>query len=396
MAEQLPQSPIKDQTAIAGVGWTTFSKDSGTSVLNLAIEASLNAMADAGLGVADIDGVISYQWVTPDTIPPRDVSNALGITNCNYQLLDAHGGASACTMIAAAAMAIHAGMCDTVLVYRAANGRSERRTGGSRPAEGAGQWLIPYGSAHAAASFGPYYTAYMAQHGATAEDLAHVAVTQRSNAALNTKAMMRNRITVDDHQQSPWIVYPYRLLDCCLQSDGAVAVIVTSAERARNLRQAPVYIMGMMGGIYPPRPWPRWEIEAKRSAPILYERAGITPQDVDFAELYDPFTGMVMLHVEGFGLTAPGEAAALYRTGGAALDGTIPVNTHGGLLSEAYMQGLNHVIEAVQQLRPGGVVDDLCAGEHDFNREHCRQLRDPEIGLVCGECGSSSLLLRSA
>lgn len=378
-----------------GIGWTAFSKASGTSVLNLAAEASLNAMTDAGLEPADIDGVITYQW-NSDTIFPRDLSYALGIDGCDYQLIDSHGGASACSMVAAAAMAIHAGLCKNVLVFRAMNGRSARPTGASRAAEGGGQWLVPYGSTHAAATFGAYYTAYMARYGATTLDLAHVAVTQRANAGLNAKAMMRTPISVTEHQQSPWVVYPFRLLDCCLQSDGGVAVIVSSAERARDLRQAPVYISGMMGGIYPPRPLPSWEIEAKRTAPKLFAGAGIKPEDVDFAELYDPFTGMVMLHVEGFGLAAPGQAPELFRSGAAGLDGTIPINTHGGLLSEVYLNGLNHVIEAVQQLRPGGVIDDMCEGAHDYDRSHCRQLRDPEIGLVCGECGSSSLLLRRA
>jgi acetyl-CoA acetyltransferase len=236
----------------------------------------------------------------------------------------------------------------------------------------------------------------MERFGATTDHLGHVAVTQRAHAVLNTKAQMRTPLSLDDHQRSPWVVYPFRLLDCCLQSDGAVAVVVTSAERARDLRHAPVYISGMMGGTYPPQPTPTWEIEAARNAPKLFERAGIRPQDVDFAELYDPFTGMVLLHVEGFGLAPPGAAPALFRSGNAGLDGTLPVNTHGGLLSETYMNGLNHVIEAVQQLRRGGVVDDLCAGPHDYDRQHCRQLRDPQFGLVCGECGASSLLLRRA
>lgn len=386
--------PIQDQTAIAGVGWTEFSRDSGRSVLDLAVEAGLNAIEDAGLTARDIDGVINFQYNYHDTVYPRDLSYALGIEGCDFQVLDAHGGGSACTMVAAAAMAVYSGVCKNVLVFRAMNGRSARRTGGQRPAEGPGQWLIPFGSTHAAASFGPYYTAYMARYGATPLDLAHVAVNTRAGAVLNRKAMMRDPITVEDHQKSPWIIYPFRLLDCCLQSDGATALVVTSMERARSLRQAPVSIMGMIGGKYPPLPHPTWEIEAERTAPKLFERAGITPSDIDFAELYDPFTGMTLLHVEGFGLTGPGEATALFRSGEAGLDGKLPVNTHGGLLSEVYMQGLNHVVEAVQQLRPGGVVDDYCAGAHDYDRSHCRQLRDPEIGLVCGECGASALLLR--
>jgi acetyl-CoA acetyltransferase len=299
-------------------------------------------------------------------------------------------------MVAAAAMAVHAGLCKHVLVFRAMNGRSARRPGAARLPEGPGQWLVPFGSTHAAAAFGPYYTAYMERYGATTADLAYVAIVQRGHAALNTKAQMRAPLSVEEHQNSPWVVYPFRLLDCCLQTDGAMAVVVTSAERARHLRHAPVYISAMMGGIYPPQPGPSWEIEAKRTAPKLFAAAGIRPEDVDLAELYDPFTGMVALHVEGFGLTPPGGAAHLFRSGGAGLDGTIPVNTHGGLLSEAYMNGLNHVVEAVQQLRPGGVIDDLCSGPHDYDRAHCRQVRDPHVGLVCGECGASSLILRSA
>jgi len=392
----MPPPSIKDQTAISGIGWTKFSKASGTSVLNLAAEASLNAIADAGLDVEDIDGVLNFQYNTTDTINPRELYYALGMTGCNFQILDAHGGGSACSLIAAAAMAIHAGMCKNVLVFRALNGRSARRSGATRLPEGPGQWTVPFGSSHAAAVFGPYYTAYMARYGATTEDLAHIAVTQRAHAALNTKAQMRAPMSVADHQASPWVVYPFRLFDCCLQSDGATAVVVSSAERARTLRHAPVLISAMIGGVYPPQPDPAWEIEAKRTAPILYDRAGLKPQDVDFAELYDPFTGMVPLHVEGFGLAPDGAATELFRSGGAGLDGTLPVNTHGGLLSETYMQGLNHVVEAVQQLRPGGVVDDLCTGAHDYDRAHCRQVRDPHVGLVCGECGSSSLLLRSA
>lgn len=392
----MPLPLIADQTAISGVGWTNFSKASGTSVLNLTAEASLNAIADAGLAVDDIDGILTYQYNYHDTVYPRDVYSALGLKNCNFQMFDQHGGTSACSLVAAAAMAVHSGLCNNVLIYRSLNGRSARRGGAARLPEGPGQWTVPFGSTHAASLFGHYYTAYMARYGATAEDLAYVAVNTRKHAMLNTKAQMRAPMTVEDHQNSPWVIYPFRLFDCCLQSDGAMAIIVSSTERARTLRQAPVLITSFMGGAYPPQPQAAWEIEAHRAAPLLYARAGLTPNDIDFAELYDPFTGMTVLHTEGFGLATPGGAPDLFRSGNAGLDGTMPINTHGGLLSETYMQGLNHVVEAVQQLRPSGVVDDLCIGSHDYDRAHCRQLRDPHVGLVCGECGGSSLILRSA
>lgn len=389
----MPEQPIKDKTAIAGIGWSRFSRDSQTTVTNLAAEASLNAINDAGLSPKDIDGVVTYWWQR-DTIYPRELIRTLGIECCNYQLFNGLGGGWASSAVASAAMAVYAGMCKHMLVYRAMNGRSERADRGDNAARGPAQWTLPFGQHHAAASYGPQVTAHMARYGTTTLDFAHLAVTQRQHAMLNKKATMRNPMTIEDHQQSPWVVYPFRLLDCCLQTDGAVALVVTSAERARDLKQAPVYIMSMVGGAADEAE--TWETNAQKAAPQLYAGAGITPRDVDVAELYDPFTGMCLLHMEGFGLVGEGEAGAWVRAGKNGLDGETPVNTHGGLLSEAYMQGLGHVIEAVQQLRPGGVVDDLCAGAHTYGRSQCRQVRDPNIALVCGECGESSLLLRRA
>jgi acetyl-CoA acetyltransferase len=236
----------------------------------------------------------------------------------------------------------------------------------------------------------------MAKYGTTSLDFAHLAVTEREHALLNKKAMMRpkGRITIEDHQNSRWIVYPFRLLDCCQETDGAVAMIITSAERARDLRQAPVYIMSGVGGSGPTRGW--WETNAANAAQPLFEGAGITPADVSLAEIYDPFTLMCMIHIEDYGLVKKGEIGPWIRAGHNKLDGEIPINTHGGLLSEGHIHGQNHVIEAVQQLRPEGVVDDFCEGSHTYDRSICRQVRNPEIALVCGETGGSSLLLRRA
>jgi acetyl-CoA acetyltransferase len=245
---------------------------------------------------------------------------------------------------------------------------------------------------HAAAEFGHYASAHMARFGTTSLDFAHLAVTQRQHAMLNTKAVMRKPMSIEDHQSSRWIVQPFRLLDCCFQTDGAVALIVTSSERARDLKQAPVYILSMLAGRTPSASL--WETNGVKAAPRLYGAAGITPADVSVAELYDPFTYMCMTHMEDFGLVPKGDVGAWVRAGHNGLDGETPTNTHGGHLSEAYVQGLNHVIEAVQQLRPGGVVDDLCDGPHSYDRSRCRQVRNAEIALVCGEDGGSALLLR--
>ena len=168
--------------------------------------------------------------------------------------------------------------------------------------------------------FGPIATAHMARYGTTTLDFAHLAVTERSHAVLNQKAMMRKPITIDDHQSSRWIIYPvFRLLDCCQESDGGVALVITSAERARDLKQAPVYIMSGMGG--QGQTAELWETNGVNSAPLLYEGAGITPRDVSIAEIYDPFTFMCMTHIEDFGLVKKGEIGGWVTAGHNRLDG---------------------------------------------------------------------------
>jgi acetyl-CoA acetyltransferase len=385
---------MRAKTAIAGIGWTAFARGSGRSTKSFAAEASLKAVADAGLAVADIDGMVSFYWERPDSPEPVELAAALGIQNCNYSDFCSLGGTWSCGAVASAAMAVYAGLCKHVLVYRAMNGYSNRAGGEPRSPAGLEQFTLPYGELHAAAKYGHYASAHMARFGTTSLDFAHLAVTQRKHAMLNKKAVMRKPLTLEEHQSSRWVVYPYRLLDCCIQTDGAVALIVTSAERARDLRQAPVHIMAMLSGRTTSDN--QWETNGVRAAPALFRAADITPADVDLAELYDPFTFMCMTHMEDFGLVPKGEVGAWVRANHNGLDGTCPVNTHGGLLSESYVQGLNHVIEAVQQLRPGGVCDDLCNGAHTFDRTVCRQIRDAEIALCCGEEGGSSLLLAKA
>ncbi|HLY64588.1 MAG TPA: lipid carrier protein IgrF [Chloroflexota bacterium] len=388
----MPEQPIKDKTAIVGLGWTTFSRDSGRTVLDLTAEATVKAADDAGLSPKDLDGIVTY-FHERDTITPHELTHALELPRVNYSLFNNMGGGWSSAAVLTAAMLVHAGVCRNVLVYRSANGRSARGVrGGTRQAAGESQYLLPYGILHAAATFGYRATAHMARFGTTTIDMAHLAVTQRKHAMLNTKAQMRQPISIEDHQNSRWIVYPYRLLDCCLQTDGAVALIVTSAERARDLKHTPVHIMSGVGGEAATSG--SWETNAANAAPLLYEGAGVTAKDVDVAEIYDPFTLQAMIHMEDYGFVPKGEAGGWVREGKNGLDGETPINTHGGLLSEAYFQGLNHVIEAVQQLRPEGVVDDLCNGPHTYDRTKCRQVRDAQIALTCGEDGGSSLLLR--
>lgn len=384
--------PIKDKTAIAGVGWTEFTRGSGASVAVLAARASLMAIEDAGLRVDDIDGVVSYFHKTNDTIHPRELADMLGLPACNFHYFHDGGGRWNAAAVLSAAMMVHSGICSNVLVY---NGRNRYSEGRAKRAEnafdtsGSEQFEAPFGSHHAAAGFGQYATAHMAKYGTTTLDFAHLAVTQRKHATLNNKAMMRKPITIEDHQNSRWIIYPFRLLDCCQETDGAVALVVTSADRARHLRHNPVYVMGGgcgRGG--------RDEGDGGATAARVFASAGISPKDVDVAEIYDNFTFMCMKHLADFGLTPDGEVGAWVREGRNGLDGDLPVNTHGGLLSEAHFMGLNHVVEAVQQLRAEGVADDLCEGPHTYDRSTCRQVRDPEIAFVCGVLGSSAVILR--
>jgi acetyl-CoA acetyltransferase len=385
---------FSNSTAVVGIGWTDFSKHSGRRVLDLAAEASLNAIDDAGLSAEDIDGLMTSCWSMKDTVAPNFLGHAIGVKDLRYQIFDNGGGRMACSTFGTAALAVHAGLCKNVLFYRAANGFSERAASARQQRDDI-QWKTLYGEPHAAAEYGQFVAAFMDRYGVTSLDLAQIAVSQREHATLNTKAMMRTPITVQDHQDSPWIIEPFRLLDMCLRTDGAVALVITSAERARDSRHGPVYIKEFVGG--GPIPYaPIWQISASKTAKVLYEGAGVSKDDIDFAELYDPFTGMCLMHMEGFGMADEGEGADWVRSGGNRLDGSTPVNTHGGLLSESYFNGYNHIIEAVQQLRPGGVIDDLCTLEHDYDRSRCRQVRDPKLGLVCGECGDSALLLEAA
>ncbi|MEU9059208.1 hypothetical protein AB0D13_10105 [Streptomyces sp. NPDC048430] len=394
---------LRDRTAVTGIGWTALTKNSGRSTLALATDAGLAAIADAGLEPTDIDGLVTFYWGPRDTPAPGEMVAALGLTSCTMAHCDSGGGAWACSAIAAAAMAVHSGMCRHVLVYRAANSRS-----GPPPPAGADlwpsgqrQWSEPFGATHAATLYGPYVTPYMEHFKVTNRDFAPLAVQQRAHAALNRKALMTEPITIDDHQNSPWIVAPFRRLDCSIWNDGAMAVVVSATADANRLARTPVTIRAVRGGslatpVKARTSRNRWELNALTLAPALYEKAGVSAEDLDLAQLYDPFTGMALLHIEQFGLAPPGQAPARIRDGELALDGRIPVNTHGGHLSEGNLAGLGHLVEAVQQLRAEGVRDDLCEGPHDHDRRHCRQVRSPELALVGAESGDSGLILRRA
>lgn len=395
----MKDNSFRGATAISGVGWTDLTKDSGESALTLATRAGLAAIDDAGLDATDIDGLVTFYWGARDTPAPQEMAGSLGLTSCRMSFCDSSGGAWACAAIAAAAMAVFSGTCRNVLVYRASNSRSEPlpSTADFWPS-GWRQWSEPFGATHAATLYGPAVSAYMSHYEVTNTDFAPLAVQQRLNASLNRKALMRKPISIEDHQKSPWIIDPFRLLDCSVFNDGGMAIVVSASDDVRAKGRSVVTIRAVEGGtigtpVTARTARHRWDLNAVTAAPSLYEKAGISAEDIDVAEVYDPFTGMTLLHIEQFGLAEAGHAARRIRAGDMALDGKLPVNTHGGHLSEGNVGGLGHVVEAFQQLRDGGVRDDYCPGDHDYDRRRCRQVRDADTALVVGESGDSSLVL---
>ena len=355
------------EAAIAGIGATEFSKESGRSELQLAAECAKSACEDAGIDPRDIDGMITFTIDNSDEI---GLARCLGVKDLAYTTRIPGGGAAAAATIAQAMAVVNAGLCKNVLIWRAMNERSQYRFGqnptnmqGYTGGHGTGSllWCIPFG-AMTPASWGALQAArYMHTHGITNADLAHVSVLERKYAATNPKAWFYGKpITVEDHQNSKWIQEPWlRLLDCCQESDGGVAILVTSLERAKDLKQKPVKITGACQSI----PYNVEVIsnfyhedltvmpEAQGTARRLWAQTGLGPKDMQAAMLYEAFTPHLLMQLEAFGFCGKGEAAKFVKSGALELDGIIPTNTHGGLLGEAYIHGMNSMAEGVRQVR---------------------------------------------
>jgi len=370
-------SGLSRKAAIAGIGQTEFSKDSGRSELRLACEAVLAALADAGLEPSDVDGYCNF---TIDNNPSIEINRAIGGGDLRFFSCIHYGGGAACGTVHQAAMAVATGVADVVVCYRAMNERSMQRFGAGvqdRPPTPTTEsahfgWYAPYGLLTPASWVAMSARRYMAEYGATSADFGRVSVACRKHAATNPAAWFYQRpITLEEHQRSRWIVEPLRLLDCCQESDGAVAVVVVSAERARDLRQRPALVAGaaqgasreqqMMTGFYAGEisGLPEMGLVARQ----LYRSAGIGPDDVQTAVIYDHFTPFVLTQLEEFGFCKRGEAKEFVRDGRIELGGSLPINTHGGQLGEAYIHGMNGIAEAVRQLR-GTAVNQVPGVEH--------------------------------
>jgi acetyl-CoA acetyltransferase len=357
-------SALRDRTAVVGIGATEFSKDSGRSELKLAVEAVSAAIEDAGLKLTDVDGLCTYAM---DKNPEIEVFRNIGGRELKFFGRTDYGGGAACAPLLQAALAIHAGVADVIVCYRAMNERSQYRFGqGFVPpafanAENASwSWSVPFGLATPASWVALAARRYMHDFGATSEDFGRVSVACRRHAANNPHAWFYGKpITLAEHQASRWIVEPLHLLDCCQESDGAVAIVVTSTERARHLRQTPALIRAAAQGAADQqmnmtsfyRPDISALSEMRLVARQLYSMAGLTAADIQTAVLYDHFSPFVLPQLEVFDFCARGEAKDFIRDGNIEIDGALPVNTHGGQLGEAYIHGLNGVAEAVRQVR---------------------------------------------
>ena len=356
---------ISGRAAIVGLGATEFSKNSGRTELRLAMEATLAALADAGIDPSEVEGFSSY---TMDKVPEYEIARLLGAKNVKFFSQIPHGGGAACAPVMHAAMAVATGVAKTVVVFRAMNERSWYRFGngsygfGNTPIfENVNYgWYMPHGFHTPAAWVAMFARRYMHTYGVTSEDFGRVAVAVRDFAATNPAAFFYGKpITLADHQASKWIAEPLHLLDCCRESDGAVAMVITSSERARDLKQKPVIVkaasQGIADGQQSMTSFYRDDItglpEMAVVANELYAQSGLTPEDFQTAVIYDHFTPFVLPQLEEFGFCKRGEAKDFVRAGHHARGGTLPINTHGGQLGEAYIHGMNGVAEAVRQVR---------------------------------------------
>jgi len=348
---------LRDRACITGVGQTDYSKASGRSVQTLALQAARAAIADAGLKPNDVDAILPYVLgPTSD-----EMAAQLGISDLRYSSIIKMGGATFVACLETAALLIHSGIARHVLVFCARNGRSGTRVTGrvsTIPGQSFRQSFDnPYGFSVPGQWYAMIARRHMIEFGTTRQDAGHFAVTMRKHANLNPNAMMRDvKMTMDDYMASKPIFDPFHLLDCCLESDGAGAFVVSSAAQAKDMPNKPVFISGaaqakpQCSDDLCNRP-DMFEIGLTKAAPRAFAMADMQPADMDGAMIYDCFSYVGLLELEEAGFCRRGEVGDFVKDGRIALGGKFPINTHGGLLSEAHIAGINHVIEAVHQLR---------------------------------------------
>jgi acetyl-CoA acetyltransferase len=383
---------MKSQACIVGIGQTDYCRapGSGMSQIGLQLQASTRAVADAGLKPASIDGIMPF----PNLANAEEIAASLGCANLRFAATVHTGGAAPVASLNLAAAAVTNGMADYVLLPAGWNGYSRTRVRQTVATDVASipggaiarDYYLPYGFVAPPQWYSVIARRHMHEFKTRHEQLGCIAVAMRQHAQRNPAAVMCGKpLTLDEYLASPMLADPYRVLDCCLETDGAAAVVVTSAERARDLPATAVTIVSGASG----QPYPADEITNRKdffttglsiAAPQAFGRAGMTPADVDAAMVYDCFTFEVLQQLEEMGFCKRGEGGEFVQEGRIAPGGSLPVNTHGGLMAEAHVLGMNHVIEAVRQLR-----DDAAA----------RQVPNVETVVVTGwgDFGDGSIVI---
>ncbi len=354
-----PAAVWRDRAAIVGVGQTEFAKHLEPSEKVLALQAISAALDDAGVDPAQVDGLSSYTLETTDEV---DIARNLGLGDITYFGQVGYGGGAGCGVVGQAAMAVATGQCNVAVAWRS----RKRGSASSRPWAGVNarvrgnhQWTRPFGLLRPVDEIAMLTRRYLHDHGATRDHLANVALAFRAHANHNPAAMMHDKpMTRQQYHQARWVSEPLCLFDNCLESDGACAVVLARADRARDLAQPPAYVHAWAQSIPrqhqtmtnffcdDPLDGPAWACAAK-----LWSMAEIGPAEVDVAQLYDAFSPLILLSLEGYGFCARGEAGAFTDDGGLEVGGRLPTNTSGGGMSEAYLHGFNLITEAVRQVR---------------------------------------------
>ena len=367
---------LRDKACVTGIGETAYMRGSPKTAFELQIESSLKAIADAGLTPKDIDGIIPIGLISGTA---DDFIDNFGLPDLRFSALIPHGGASPAMALQCAAAAVAGGICNHVLITFGRNVSAAANKAGARihampQFHFVTEFEYATGNIAPAQLYAPMARRHMELYGTTVEQFGEVAVACREHALLNDNAVMKKPITLEDHRNSRMIADPFRLLDCSLESDGGAAVVVSAAERAGDLRHRKVYISGVATG-HPDSPGAITQrpdmtsLGIGKAAPRAFQMAGVTPADIQVAEIYDCFTYAVIRQLEDIGFCAKGEGGPFVQGGRLKLGGGLPTNTHGGLLSQAHVWGLNHIVELVRQLRG------------DAGRA---QVKDVELGLVTG------------
>ena len=407
---------LRGEYAIVGIGETTYTRGSGKTTRAMGTHAIRAAIEDAGLTTDDIDGMLSYNG--NDSTPSPMMAGDLGIRLNFY--MDCQGGGSSTEALVGMAMGvIEAGMCKTVAIFRSMNGYSQVRIGGTggRAAGGGGMsgdalFSRAFGQVSAGQSFAHTFMRHMYEYGTTPEQVAHVKAIHSEHASNNPKAYYKHRVTVDDVLASRMICKPLHLLDCCVETDNANCIIVTTMDRAKDLQHVPAQILSVVGRCCKPRidnhyqSGPITTVAGHYAKDILWPNAGVGPEDIQVTGSYDAFTFTTMLQLEDYGFCKKGEGGDYVSSGAMRLGNERPNNTSGGHLCEGYTHGIAMVIENVRQLRHE--IDDSCPMGPDGKRQHtydyseggCRQVKDVELSANLGWAmpgtGSALVMARGA